>query len=75
MEMAEESRSAATKQGATSYTLKTYAGLAHSVNPQEIADVLDQQSGAGEAGGGLRGEEGVRGFGATTWRGEIVTPK
>ena len=40
MEMAEESRSAATKQGATSYTLKTYAGLAHSVNPQEIADVL-----------------------------------
>lgn len=37
---ANESQSAVKAKGATNYTLKTYPGLAHSVNPQEIGDVL-----------------------------------
>mmetsp|Transcript_15608 Transcript_15608/g.25636 ORF Transcript_15608/g.25636 Transcript_15608/m.25636 type:complete len:286 (+) Transcript_15608:160-1017(+) len=37
---ANESQSAVQAKGATDYTLKTYPGLAHSVNPQEIGDVL-----------------------------------
>lgn len=40
MEAANESQSAVKEGGATDYTLKTYAGLAHSVNPQEVGDVL-----------------------------------
>ena len=40
LENAEESKSTVMEKGATDYTLKTYAGLAHSVNPTEIADVL-----------------------------------
>jgi lysophospholipase-2 len=37
---ANESQSAVKAKGATNYTLKTYPGLAHSINPQEISDVL-----------------------------------
>ncbi len=37
---AKESEEGVKKLGATNYTLKTYPGLAHSVNPQEIGDVL-----------------------------------
>eukprot|EP00574_Skeletonema_japonicum_P005392 CAMPEP_0201724666 /NCGR_PEP_ID=MMETSP0593-20130828/8349_1 /ASSEMBLY_ACC=CAM_ASM_000672 /TAXON_ID=267983 /ORGANISM="Skeletonema japonicum, Strain CCMP2506" /LENGTH=285 /DNA_ID=CAMNT_0048215967 /DNA_START=85 /DNA_END=942 /DNA_ORIENTATION=- len=37
---ANESHSAVKAKGATNYILKTYPGLAHSVNPQEIGDVL-----------------------------------
>lgn len=37
---ANESQSTVKAKGATNYTLKTYPGLAHSVNPQEIGDVL-----------------------------------
>eukprot|EP00585_Thalassiosira_rotula_P005416 CAMPEP_0196138026 /NCGR_PEP_ID=MMETSP0910-20130528/5816_1 /TAXON_ID=49265 /ORGANISM="Thalassiosira rotula, Strain GSO102" /LENGTH=282 /DNA_ID=CAMNT_0041398579 /DNA_START=57 /DNA_END=905 /DNA_ORIENTATION=- len=40
MQAAMESESAVKKMGATNYTLKPYAGLAHSVNPSEITDVL-----------------------------------
>jgi len=40
LENAEESKSTVMEKGATDYTLKTYAGLAHSVNPTEISDVL-----------------------------------
>ena len=39
VDMAVESRAAVERRGATDYTLKTYPGLAHSVHPQEIADV------------------------------------
>ena len=39
-EMARESQEQAKKHGATSYSLNTYPGLAHSVNPREIGDVL-----------------------------------
>ena len=38
LENAEESKSTVMEKGATDYTLKTYSGLAHSVNPTEIAD-------------------------------------
>jgi dienelactone hydrolase len=38
---AHESQSAVQASGATKYQLKEYPGLAHSVNPQEIADVLE----------------------------------
>ena len=42
LEAANESQSTLIEQhGATNYTLKTYQGLAHSINPQELADVLD----------------------------------
>ena len=40
LENAEESKSTVMEKGATDYILKTYAGLAHSVNPSEIGDVL-----------------------------------
>mmetsp|Transcript_15732 Transcript_15732/g.34056 ORF Transcript_15732/g.34056 Transcript_15732/m.34056 type:complete len:153 (+) Transcript_15732:52-510(+) len=40
MEAAKESQSVVTERGASNYTLETYAGLAHSVNPREISDVL-----------------------------------
>jgi len=40
MEAAQESKKVVTERGATDYTFKSYAGLAHSVNPQEISDVL-----------------------------------
>ena len=40
MEAAKESQSTVIERGATDYTFKPYAGLAHSVNPQEISDVL-----------------------------------
>eukprot|EP00579_Thalassiosira_antarctica_P006336 CAMPEP_0201881206 /NCGR_PEP_ID=MMETSP0902-20130614/11576_1 /ASSEMBLY_ACC=CAM_ASM_000551 /TAXON_ID=420261 /ORGANISM="Thalassiosira antarctica, Strain CCMP982" /LENGTH=285 /DNA_ID=CAMNT_0048409353 /DNA_START=6 /DNA_END=863 /DNA_ORIENTATION=- len=40
MNMAKESVEKVKERGATNYTLKTYAGLAHSVNPQEVSDVL-----------------------------------
>jgi len=40
MQAAMDSESAVTKMGATDYTLKPYAGLAHSVNPTEITHVL-----------------------------------
>ena len=41
MEAAKESQSTVIDKGATDYTLVPYAGLAHSVNPQEVKDVLD----------------------------------
>ncbi|KAL7434922.1 hypothetical protein ACHAXH_006036 [Discostella pseudostelligera] len=42
LEAAKESQSTLIEQhGATNYTLTTYPGLAHSINPQELADVLD----------------------------------
>ena len=40
LDMARESQRAVKAKGATNYVLKTYPGLAHSVNPQEISDVL-----------------------------------
>lgn len=40
LENANESKSEVTKRGATDYTLQTYPGLGHSINPQEINDVL-----------------------------------
>ncbi|KAL9189992.1 hypothetical protein ACHAXT_009667 [Thalassiosira profunda] len=39
-EAAQESEKGVTEKGATAYNLVPYAGLAHSVNPSEIADVL-----------------------------------
>ncbi|KAL7531010.1 hypothetical protein ACHAXR_003803 [Thalassiosira sp. AJA248-18] len=41
MEAAKESQSTVTERGATNYKFTPYPGLAHSVNPQEIADVLN----------------------------------
>mmetsp|Transcript_7104 Transcript_7104/g.13235 ORF Transcript_7104/g.13235 Transcript_7104/m.13235 type:complete len:283 (+) Transcript_7104:161-1009(+) len=40
MQFALESERVAKRMGATNYTFKSYAGLAHSVNPAEITDVL-----------------------------------
>lgn len=40
MEAANESKSTVMERGATDYAFKSYPGLAHSVNPQEISDVL-----------------------------------
>jgi len=40
LKAAQESQTTVQEKGATDYTLQTYAGLAHSVNPTEIADVL-----------------------------------
>lgn len=40
LENANESKATVMERGALEYTLKTYTGLAHSVNPTEIADVL-----------------------------------
>lgn len=40
LQAANESKEAVTGKGATDYTMKTYAGLAHSVNPQEVSHVL-----------------------------------
>jgi lysophospholipase-2 len=40
MEAAIESQHVVQTKGATNYQLKTYSGLAHSVNPQELQDVL-----------------------------------
>jgi lysophospholipase-2 len=40
LEAAIESQSVVQTKGATNYQLKTYSGLAHSVNPQELQDVL-----------------------------------
>ena len=40
LEAATESQHVVQTKGATNYQLKTYSGLAHSVNPQELQDVL-----------------------------------
>lgn len=40
LEAATESQTVVQTKGATKYQLKTYSGLAHSVNPQELQDVL-----------------------------------
>eukprot|EP00586_Coscinodiscus_wailesii_P022324 CAMPEP_0172509348 /NCGR_PEP_ID=MMETSP1066-20121228/219618_1 /TAXON_ID=671091 /ORGANISM="Coscinodiscus wailesii, Strain CCMP2513" /LENGTH=286 /DNA_ID=CAMNT_0013287785 /DNA_START=296 /DNA_END=1156 /DNA_ORIENTATION=+ len=39
--MAEKSKEYVTAKGATDYTLKSYAGMQHTVLPKEIADVLE----------------------------------
>jgi lysophospholipase II len=57
---ANESQSAVKAKGATNYTLKTYPGLAHSVNPQEISDVLSFLQTILPPGGGGEGEFKVK---------------
>lgn len=58
---ANDSQSTVKAKGATNYTLKTYPGLAHSINPQEINDVLSfLQQILPPAGGGDDGEFKVK---------------
>ena len=40
MPMAKESQEHVKQRGATNYQLKTYTGLGHSLNPEEISDVV-----------------------------------